>query len=98
MEASLFWQRQLRFLLIAFPQRCCVADDLNEFGCRSLDQRLDLRASFLLVGAGKAHLDQLMAINGDVQFSDQIRRDAFLAEHEDRAQGMGKTAQVALLE
>lgn len=85
------------------PSRCVsgdrgVADDLNEFTGGSLDQRLNLRASFFLVSAGKSNLDELMTINGDVQFGDQIRRDAFLSEHDDGAQGMGKTAQIALLE
>ena len=98
MDASLFGQRQLGFLLVAFPKRRGVADDLNEFTGGSLDQRLNLCASFFLVSAGKSNLDELMTINGDVQFGDQIRRDAFLSEHDDGAQGMGKTAQIALLE
>ena len=74
-----------------------MADGLHEFASGTAGERFNLRAAFFLVSAGKAHLDQFMTINGDVQLGDQIRRDAFLAEHDNRAQGMGETAQVALL-
>src|SRR5512143_3297809 len=90
-------QQDSRFLGVATVVQSDVTDPLDDFGAGGPGQLVQDLVAHRTVADSCPHLDQFVVVQRPLEFGDEIRADAILADQDDRFDVVAEPAQVRAL-
>jgi len=90
-------QENFGHLRAAAVEEADIADSLHDFAGGLLGKGLERRVARAALPDARGHFDQFVIGEGALQFFHDVRGQAGISQHDDRAQGVAQAAQMFLL-